>query len=74
MGVAAGLLPLSRNFELQGKVGVTQLPQDAAASPWVVERGESTDLNGNIGFAFRSDCKGNASGAKAHAGGAAVTN
>ena len=54
MGVAAGLvLPLSRNFELQGKVGVTQLLQDAAASPWVVERGESTDLNGNIGFAFR---------------------
>ncbi len=54
MGVGAGLvLPLSRNFELQGKVGVTQLLQDAAASPWVVERGESTDLNGNIGFAFR---------------------
>ncbi len=54
MGVAAGLvLPLSRNFELQGKVGVTQLLQDAAASPWVIERGESTDLNGNIGFAFR---------------------
>jgi len=47
------VLPLSRNFELQGKVGVTQLLQDAAASPWVVERGESTDLNGNIGFAFR---------------------
>ena len=54
MGVGAGLvLPLSRNFELQGKVGVTQLLQDAAASPWVVERGESTDLDGNIGFAFR---------------------
>ena len=54
MGVGAGLvLPLSRNFELQGKVGVTQLLQDAAASPWVVARGESTDLNGNIGFAFR---------------------
>lgn len=54
MEVSAGLvLPLSRNFELQGKIGVTQLLQDAAASPWVMERGESTDINGNVGFAFR---------------------
>ena len=50
MGAA---VPLTRNFELQGAVGLVQLLDDAAASPWVMERGEVTDVWGNVGVAFR---------------------
>lgn len=46
-------VPLTRNFELQGAVGLVQLLDGAAASPWVQERGEATDIWGNFGFAFR---------------------
>jgi outer membrane scaffolding protein for murein synthesis (MipA/OmpV family) len=47
------VLPLHRNFELQGAAGMVQLLDDAAASPWVVKRGELTDIWGNAGVAFR---------------------
>ncbi len=46
-------VPLTRNFELQGAAGMVQLLDSAAASPWVLERGELTDIWGNFGFAFR---------------------
>jgi hypothetical protein len=46
-------VPLTRNFELQGSAGMVQLLDSAAASPWVLERGELTDVWGNLGFAFR---------------------
>ena len=46
-------VPLTRNFELQGSAGLLQLLDHAAASPWVIERGELTDIWGNLGFAFR---------------------
>lgn len=47
------VLPLHHNLELQGAAGMVQLLDDAAASPWVVERGELTDIWGNVGIAFR---------------------
>jgi len=49
----ATALPITRNFELQGAAGMVQLLDSAAASPWVKERGELTDVWGNFGFAFR---------------------
>ena len=49
----ATALPITRNFELQGAAGMVQLLDSAAASPWVTERGELTDIWGNFGFAFR---------------------
>lgn len=53
-GLSLGaVVPLSRNFELQGAAGLVQLLDDAAQSPWVTERGKATDIWGNVGVAFR---------------------